>query len=168
MAQVARNLTDRVDGFLRDAKWLILDRDTKFTEQFRRMLDEAGVGVVTTAFQVPNMNAIAERFVGSIKRECPSKLILFGEDHLRCAIRGRAFGTVEVCAGRRGQTSPYPPTAFANAAAKAAAEAPCIGSGTSGAMPSISFVPSRRKRAQFGARTSNGAVVSAIQPPPST
>ena len=87
MAQVARNLTDHVDGFLRDAKWLILDRDTKFTEQFRRILDEAGVGVVTTAFQAPNMNAIAERFVGSIKRECLSKLILFGEDHLRRAIR---------------------------------------------------------------------------------
>jgi putative transposase len=86
MAQVARNLTDRVDGFLRDAKWLILDRDTKFTEQFRRILDEAGVGVVTTAFQAPNMNSIAERFVGSIKRECLSKLILFGEDHLRRAI----------------------------------------------------------------------------------
>ena len=87
MAQVARNLTDRVDGFLRDAKWLILDRDTKFTEQFRRILDDAGVGVVTTAFQAPNMNAIAERFVGSIKRECLSKLILFGEDHMRRAIR---------------------------------------------------------------------------------
>jgi len=87
MAQVARNLTDRVDGFLRDARWLILDRDTKFTEQFRRILDETGVGVVTTAFQAPNMNAIAERFIGSIKRECLSKLILFGEDHLRRAIR---------------------------------------------------------------------------------
>ena len=62
--QVARNRADRVDGFLRDAQWLILDRDTKFTEQFRRILDEAGVGVVTTDFQAPNMNAIAERFVG--------------------------------------------------------------------------------------------------------
>jgi putative transposase len=87
MAQVARNLTDQVDGFLRDAEWLILDRDTKFTEQFRRILDEAGVGILTTAFQAPNMNAIAERFVGSIKRECLSRLILFGEVHLRQVIR---------------------------------------------------------------------------------
>ncbi len=87
MAQVAHNLTDRVDGFLRDAQWLILDRDTKFTEQFRHILEEAGVGVVTTAFQAPNMNAIAERFVESIKRECMSKLILFGEDHVRRAVR---------------------------------------------------------------------------------
>jgi hypothetical protein len=45
------------------------------------------VGILTTAFQAPNMNAIAERFVGSIKRECLSKLILFGEDHLRQVIR---------------------------------------------------------------------------------
>ncbi len=86
MAQVARNLTDNVEGWLRDKRFLILDRDSKFTEQFRRTLEEAGVTVVPTACQAPNMNAIAERFVGSIKRECLSKLILLGQDHLRRAV----------------------------------------------------------------------------------
>lgn len=57
MAQVARNLTDRDDGFLRKMQFLILDRDTKFTAQFRRILGDAGVGIVMTAFQAPNMNA---------------------------------------------------------------------------------------------------------------
>lgn len=86
MAQVARNLTDRAEGFLRDSQFLIVDRDTKFTQQFRRILDDAGIAVITTAFQAPNMNAFAERFVQSVKRECLDQLILFGTDHLRRAL----------------------------------------------------------------------------------
>jgi transposase InsO family protein len=87
MAQVARNLTDPVDGFLRGMGYLILDQDTKFTEQFERILKDAGLKLVTTACQAPNMNAIAERFVGSAKRECLDWMILFGERHLRRALR---------------------------------------------------------------------------------
>jgi len=86
MAQVARNLTG-TDGGLRERQFLILDRDTKFTAQFRRILKDAGVKVVTTAFQAPNMNAIAERFVQSIKRECLERLILFGPGHLQRALK---------------------------------------------------------------------------------
>lgn len=85
MAQVARNLTG-VDSDLRSRRFLILDRDTKFTAQFRRILEDAGVQVVRTAFQAPNMNAIAERFVQSVKRECLERLILFGPGHLRRAL----------------------------------------------------------------------------------
>ena len=61
MAQVARNLTDDVDGFLRGKRYLIVDRDGKFTAEFRQILEQAGVQVVRTGFQAPNMNAIAER-----------------------------------------------------------------------------------------------------------
>jgi transposase InsO family protein len=86
MAQVARNLTDGADGFLRDQRFLILDRDTKFTAQFRRILEDAGVAVVQAAFRAPNMNAIGERFVQSIKRECLERLILFGPGHLQRAL----------------------------------------------------------------------------------
>ncbi len=46
MAQVARNLTDCVDGFLRDNRYVICDRDGKFTEQFKRTLKDAGTKVV--------------------------------------------------------------------------------------------------------------------------
>ena len=87
MAQVARNLTDAKDGFLRDKQFLILDRDAKFTEQFQRILCDAGVDVVTTAYQAPNMNSLAERFVLSIKRECLNRMILFGSDHLQRALK---------------------------------------------------------------------------------
>jgi len=86
MAQVARNLTNHVDGFLRDKKYLILDNDALFTKQFVCILKDAGTKVVHTAIQVPNMNAVAERFVGSVKRECLSKMILFGDRHLQRAL----------------------------------------------------------------------------------
>ena len=83
MAQVARNLTDHVDGFLRDKKFLILDNDSLFAKQFCGTLEDAGVKIVRTAIQAPNMNSVAERWVQTVKRECLNKLILFGAQHLR-------------------------------------------------------------------------------------
>tara|TARA_R110002072_G_scaffold264409_1_gene423099 strand:+ start:2394 stop:3461 length:1068 start_codon:yes stop_codon:yes gene_type:complete len=86
MTQVARNLTDHVDGFLRNKKFLILDNDSLFAKQFCSTLEHAGVQIVRTAYQAPDMNAFAERWVQTVKRECLSKLILFGEGHLRRAL----------------------------------------------------------------------------------
>lgn len=86
MAQIARNLTDIVDGFLRKDRFLICDRDTKFTAQFRRILKDAGLGIILTPPQAPNCNAFAERFVLTIKSECLDRMIFFGERSLRCAI----------------------------------------------------------------------------------
>ena len=87
MAQVARNLTDAEDGFLKDIRYLILDLDTKFTAQFKSILEEAGVNIVLICYQAPNMNAIAERWVLSVKSECINRMILFGEQSLRRALR---------------------------------------------------------------------------------
>ena len=87
MAQVARNLTAFDDGFLRGTRHLILDLDTKFTAQFQRILTDAGVAIVRTAYQAPNMNAFAERWIQSVKRECLDHLILFGAEHLRRVLR---------------------------------------------------------------------------------
>jgi putative transposase len=86
MAQVARNWTDCVDGFLRDHRILICDRDTKFTAQFQAALKAAGVDVVFTPIMAPNCNAFAERWVLSIKSECLNRMIFFGERSLRRAI----------------------------------------------------------------------------------
>ena len=86
MAQVARNLVDPGDGFLRDKRFLVLDRDTKFTAQFRAILQAAGVTPVLTAVCAPNMNAVAERFVRTIKDECLSRMLLFGDGMLRRAL----------------------------------------------------------------------------------
>jgi transposase InsO family protein len=87
MAQVARNLTAEDDGFLRGKRFLVLDGDKKFTAQFQRILRDAGVELVRSAFQAPNMNAFAERWVKSVKTECLDKMILFGQGHLERALR---------------------------------------------------------------------------------
>ncbi|PYN50716.1 MAG: integrase [Candidatus Rokuibacteriota bacterium] len=86
MAQAARRLTDAADGFLAGHQVLICDRDGKWTEEFRGLLDEAGVRIVLTPVQAPNANAHAERFVRPIREECLDQLILFGERHLIRAV----------------------------------------------------------------------------------
>ena len=87
MKQVARNLTDVSDGFLLDSRHLIMDRDTKYTDDFRDHLDREGVKPVRCPARAPNCNAFAERFVRSIKEECLDRMILFGEASLRRALR---------------------------------------------------------------------------------
>ena len=86
VAQVARNLTDPVDGFLRAHRFLICDRDSKFTIKFKRLLRDAGIDVISTPKMAPNANAYAERFVLSIKSECLWKMVFFGETSLRRTI----------------------------------------------------------------------------------
>ena len=86
MAQVARNLTDPEDGFLRTHRVVICDRDVKFTAEFRHILQAVGVRVIRTPRQAPNCNAHAERFVLSIKSECLNRMMFFGEASLRRAV----------------------------------------------------------------------------------
>src|SRR6266540_4811867 len=86
MKQIARNLTDHVDGFLGGTRYLIHDRDPLFTDAFRELLRGAGVKCLKLPAHSPNLNAYAERFVLSIKSECLDKLVLLGERHLRLAI----------------------------------------------------------------------------------
>ncbi len=83
MKQIARNLTDCVDGFLNNTRYLILDRDPLYTHTFRNMLESAGVKVVRLPPRSPDLNAFAERFVLSVKSECLDHVIPLGERHLR-------------------------------------------------------------------------------------
>ncbi len=87
MLQIARNLTDALDGFLLDKRYLILDRDQKYTEDFRGFLTDAGTNIVRLPPRSPNLNAYCERFVLSIKGECLERMIFFSEESLRRAIR---------------------------------------------------------------------------------
>ena len=87
MKQVARNLTDVSDGFLLNKAFLLMDRDTKYTEEFRDYLDREGVKPVRCPVRASNCNAFAERFVRSIKDECLDRMMLFGEASLRRALR---------------------------------------------------------------------------------
>ena len=86
MEQIARNLTDCYEGFLNGKRFLIIDRDAKFSPKFQSILGYAGVEILLTAYQAPNMNAYAERFVRSIKFECLDQMIFLGRESLVRAI----------------------------------------------------------------------------------
>jgi transposase len=86
MKQIARNVTMDDCGALRDCRYLLHDRDTKFARSFRAIIASGGVEPLVLPARSPNLNAYAERWVRSVKEECLSKVILFGERSLRRAL----------------------------------------------------------------------------------
>ena len=86
MKQTARNVTG-CEGELVGARYLIHERDAKYTQSFDQILKAAGTAIVRLPPQSPNLNAFAERFVKSIKTECLGQFVLFGENSLRHVIR---------------------------------------------------------------------------------
>src|SRR5215813_299043 len=85
MSQIARNLTDAIDGFFAGKRYLIYDRDPLYTKEFLSILAVAGLESVKLPPRSPNLNAHAERFVRTIKEGCLGRLILFGEGSVRRA-----------------------------------------------------------------------------------
>ncbi len=87
MQQCARQLTDPCDGFLLSKRYLIRDRDTKFTAVFDGLLKSIGVEPVVLPPRSPNLNAHCERFIRSIKEEALAQMIMLGERSLYYAIQ---------------------------------------------------------------------------------
>ena len=87
MKQIARNVIMDDWGILDNCRYLIHDRDTKYCESFRDVIEFGGVKTLPLPACSPNLNAFAERCVKSVKDDCLSKLILFGEASLRRALR---------------------------------------------------------------------------------
>src|SRR5207247_4821750 len=87
MRQCARQLTDPFDGFLRSKRFLIHDRDTKFTRAFDGLLKDHRVEPVILPPRSPNLNAYCERFVRSIKEEALAPMIMLGERSLYYVIQ---------------------------------------------------------------------------------
>jgi len=87
MKQIARNVTMDEWGFLDNCSYLIHDRDTKYCQSFRDIVESGDVRTLPLPARSPNLNAFAERWVKSVKDECLSKLILFGEASLRRTLR---------------------------------------------------------------------------------
>jgi putative transposase len=87
VTQQARNLLmdagDRADRF----RFLIRDRDSKFTTAFDAVFVGAGIRIVRTPIRAPRANAIAERFVGTLRRECLDHLLITGPRHLDVVLR---------------------------------------------------------------------------------
>ena len=87
MKQIARNVTMDEWGFLDNCRYLIHDRDTKYCQSFRDIIESGEVKTLPLPARSPNLNAFAERWVKSVKDDCLSKLILFGEVSLKRALR---------------------------------------------------------------------------------
>ena len=64
-------------------RYLIHDHDTKFTGLFDTVFESEGIEIVDIPYEAPNANAIAERWVRSVRGECLDKLIILNERHLR-------------------------------------------------------------------------------------
>ena len=87
MSQIARNISDSVDGLLTGKRYLIHDRDPLFTQDFLNILAASGVKSVKLPPRSLNLNAYAERFVRTIKESCLDRIILFSEDSLRKSVQ---------------------------------------------------------------------------------
>jgi transposase InsO family protein len=87
VTQQARNLLmdlgERADGF----RFLIRDRDSKFTAAFDAVFTGADIRIIRTPVRAPRANAIAERFIGTLRRECLEHILITGPRHLDIVLR---------------------------------------------------------------------------------
>ena len=80
------DLGERASGF----RFLIRDRDSKFTAAFDGVFFGNGTRVIKTPVRSPRANSYAERFVGTLRRECLDHVLILGEWHLREVLAGHA------------------------------------------------------------------------------
>ena len=77
------DLGDRADRF----RFLIRDRDSKFTAAFDAVIAGADIRIIRTPTRAPRANAIAERFIGTLRRECLDHILITGPRHLDIVLR---------------------------------------------------------------------------------
>lgn len=80
ITQQARNLS--ITHELEDKHILLRDRDAKFSGAFDEVFRTEGLSVVKTPVRAPRANAVAERWVGTVRRECLDHVLIFGRRHL--------------------------------------------------------------------------------------
>lgn len=86
VTQAARNFTADLDEARRQFRFLIRDRDTKFTASFDAAFASIGIESVKTPVRAPRANAFAERFVRTIRTDCLDHLLIFSRSHLQAVV----------------------------------------------------------------------------------
>lgn len=87
VTQMARNLVFELTEAKRTIRFLIRDRDTKFTAAFDEVLRTEGIETIRTPVRAPRANAYAERWVGTVRRECLDHLLIFSHHQLERTLR---------------------------------------------------------------------------------
>jgi putative transposase len=86
VTQQARNLA--IEDRLAKVRFLVHDRDAKFSGPFDEIIRSERVRVIKTPVRAPKANAVAERWVRTVRNECLDHLLVFGRRHLEQILRG--------------------------------------------------------------------------------
>jgi putative transposase len=86
VAQQARNLLMNLEEDIGRVRFVLRDRDTKFTAAFDAIFAAEGIEVLRTPVRAPRANAYAERWVGTVRREVLDRMLIFGGRHLRLVV----------------------------------------------------------------------------------
>jgi len=86
VVQQARNLSYELAQRKQPVKFLIRDRDAKFTGSFDEVFRSEGIPIIRIPVRAPRANAFAERFVGTVRRECLDRMLIFGRRHLNAVV----------------------------------------------------------------------------------
>jgi transposase InsO family protein len=87
VTQIGRNLVMDLQGAGSTARYLIRDRDAKFTTAFDAVLADAGVRVVKSGVRIPRMNSIMERWIQTCRRELLDRTLIWNQCHLLHVLR---------------------------------------------------------------------------------
>jgi transposase InsO family protein len=87
MLQQARNLLMNLDDRGQRCRFLVHDRDSKFSRAFDAVFHNDGIRVIRTPVRAPNANAHIERWIGSVRRECLDRILIFNRRQLERILR---------------------------------------------------------------------------------
>ena len=87
IVQLGRNLLMDLDEAGTKSRYLIRDRDSKFTAAFDALMIDAGLTVVTTGIRIPRMNSLMERWIQTCRHELLDRTLIWNQHHLLHALR---------------------------------------------------------------------------------